>query len=176
MRAPVNHAVAAVNQPLVPQAHEYLAHGARILLVEGEAQPRPVAGAADHLELLEDRVARFLYEFPDAAHERFAAHVEAVFALGGEALLDHVLCRDAGVVGTREPLGGAAAHPLEADQHVLDDVVERVPHVQHVGDVGGRNHDHVRLAVGPGLEDARIEPPLVDDGLYGPGIVRHSLI
>ena len=100
---------------------------------EGEAQPRPVAGAADHLELLEDRVARFLDEFPDAAHERVAAHVEAVFALGGEALLDHVLRRDAGVVGTREPLGGAAAHPLEADQHVLDDVVERVSHVQHVG-------------------------------------------
>src|SRR2546428_651673 len=60
--APVDHPVAAVDQALLPQPHEDLAHGARVGRVQGEAGAAPVARAADHLELLEDGVARFAHE------------------------------------------------------------------------------------------------------------------
>src|SRR5712671_280525 len=105
--------MAAVDQPLVPQAHEHLAHGARVARVERKAEPGPVGRAADDLELLDDRVAGLFDEAPDFLDEALAAQVEPAFALLGEALLDDVLRRDAGVVGPRQPFGGPAAHPLE---------------------------------------------------------------
>jgi len=90
----------------------------------------------NHLELLDDRVPVFLTK-----HHTSSTNCSRPYPTGsclfGEALLDHVLRRDTGVIGPRQPLRGAAAHPLEADQHVLNDVVEGVADVQDVGDVGG---------------------------------------
>ncbi len=80
------------------------------------------------------------------------------------------------MIGPRQPLGGAAAHPLEADQHVLNDVVEGVADVQDVGDIRGRNDDDIRLGALARLKRAGLEPALIDAGFYGPRIVCHSLI
>jgi hypothetical protein len=61
------------------------------------------------------------------------------------------------VVGAGDPDGVATAHPLAADDDVLDGVVERVADVQRAGDVRGRDDDAERLArvVGLGVEEAR---------------------
>jgi hypothetical protein len=53
-----------------------------------------------------------------------------------------------------QPEHGLAAHPLEADQHVLQRVVQRMPDVQRAGDVRRRDHDRERLgphSVSPGI-------------------------
>jgi len=65
----------------------------------------------------------------------------AGLAFGGQLPLHHVLGGDAGVVGARHPEGVKAVHPFVADQDVLQGVVEGMAHVQHPGDVGGRNDD-----------------------------------
>src|SRR5207245_10239732 len=57
-RAPVDDVVVAVDQSLVVQAHEHLAHGARQPLVHGEAQARPVAGGTELLELTDRKSTR----------------------------------------------------------------------------------------------------------------------
>ena len=76
--------------------------------------------------------------------------------------LDHHLGRDAGMVGAGLPQHVAAAHALEAAQHVLQRVVERVPHVQRAGDVGRRNDDAIGRPPPPlrpaGAERLRVLP------------------
>src|SRR5437762_12594165 len=75
MRAPVDHAVPAIDQLLVPQPHECLAHCARVCLAQRETGAAPVDGAADHLELLENRVARLARERPQPLYELIASDV-----------------------------------------------------------------------------------------------------
>ena len=123
----MNHAVSTIDEPFVPQAHEHFPHGGDVFGVERKALPAPVTGAADDLELLDDGAAGLADVLPRAFDERFPTQVEARLPFGGEPFLDDILRRDAGVVRPRQPLGGAAAHPLEPDQHILDDVVQRVP-------------------------------------------------
>ena len=59
-----------------------------------------------------------------------------------------------------------AAHALEARQHVLQGVVERMAHMQRAGDVGRRNDDAIGLGVAPlgpaAAERARLLPGGVD--------------
>ena len=64
------------------------------------------------------------------------------------------------MVGAGLPEHVAAAHAVEADQRVLDRVVERVAHVQAAGDVGRRQHDAVgpRARVGDRREVAALLP------------------
>ncbi len=165
--APVDHPVATVDQTLVPQTHEHFPHRSRVRRVEREAGAAPVARAADHLELLQDGVPRLAHERPGPLDELLATEVDAGLALLREQPFDHVLRGDAGVIGARQPLCGTPAHPLEADQHVLDDVVEPVTHVQDGRDVGRRDHDDIRLMrrVGAGREHPAVEPPLVQPAL-----------
>ena len=85
---------------------------------------------------------RLLLPLPHLGEEGLAAHRAAVGAvLGGELALDHHLGRDAGMVGARLPEHVLAAHALEAAEHVLQRVVERVPHMQRAGDVRRRDDD-----------------------------------
>ena len=108
---------------------------------------------------------------PDALDERLAAEVEPGEPFLREQPLDHVLGRDAGVVGARNPERPPSPHPLEADQHVLHGVVEPVTHVQHRRDVGRRHHDDVGSAGARGREQAALLPPGVEGGLDGGRIV-----
>src|SRR2546422_608844 len=80
-RAPVDHSVAAVDQPLLPQRDEHFTHRAGIGLVEGETRPRPVARRADLPQLLEDGRTRCTDEVPHPGDEGLPAHVEPGFAL-----------------------------------------------------------------------------------------------
>ncbi len=96
--------------------------------------------------------------------------------------LDHHLGRDAGMIGARLPQHVRAAHALEAAQHVLQGIVQRMAHMQRAGDVGRRNDDRVRLGVGAlgpaGLEGAGLFPGLVNAAFdFGRliGLIDHSL-
>ena len=57
-----------------------------------------------------------------------------------------------------QPEGGIALHPLEADEDILQGVVQGVAHVQLAGDVGGRHDDGegLLLRVGHGVEAAAV--------------------
>ena len=97
---------------------------------------------------LRDRRARFLLPRPDALDELLAAEVVARRAFGLQLVLDDDLRRDAGVVGAELPQRVVAAHPVIADQHVHQRLLERVPHVQRAGDVGRRQLDAERRRAG----------------------------
>ncbi len=113
-RTPVDDVLAAIDQPLLVQAHEDFAHCPREIFVECEVGPRPVAARAERLQLVEDLTTRLMHEGPDSLHELFAAHIEARETFLREDLLHHVLRRNAGVVGARHPERATTTHPLEA--------------------------------------------------------------
>ena len=176
MGAPVNHPVSSVDQSLVPEPYEDLAHGIGVGRIERKAGAAPVAGAADNLELLENCVAGTAHELPDSRHECLASQVEACLAFGRELFFNDILGRDARMIRSRQPLGGPAAHPLEADQHVLHDVVQRVPDVKLGRDVRRWDDDDIRIALWPRLKHAGVKPTPVENWFYRPRIVCHSLI
>ena len=95
------------------------------------------ARAADGVELLQNGGAGLPDVLPDPLHERLAAEVEAGEALLGEQPLDHVLGGDAGVIGARQPEGAAAAHPLEAHQHILHVLLRPCPMCSTAVTLGG---------------------------------------
>ena len=174
-RAPVDDILAAIDEVVLVEPHEDLPDRPRQALVEGEAGPRPVAAASDRLELPENAVAGRFDVFPHAPHERFAAQIVPRPSLGGKAPLDDVLGGDAGVVGSRHPQRDPSLHPPPTDEHVLDRVVEAVPHVKDRGDVRRRDHDHVGIA--PLLDCARRRPEMAavlphaqDSGFDRPGV------
>ena len=112
-------------------------------------------------------------QFQTRLHELLAPELLARQVHPPEHALDHVLRRDAGVVGAADPERVAALHAPQADDHVLHRAVERVPHVQGAGDVGRRHGDHERLAgvVRLGGERARRLPAREHRRLDGGGVV-----
>ena len=148
VRAPVDDAVALVDQALFIQLAKRLTHGLRAALVHGEAAAVPVAGHAERLLLLDDAVAVLLFPRPDALQKRIAAKIVAGQALFlAQHLLDLDLRGNAGMVRAGHPQGGIALHALVAREDVLQRRVERVAHVQLAGDVRGRHDDGKRLFV-----------------------------
>src|SRR5678810_976440 len=110
-----------------PEAHEDLAHRGGEARVHREALADPVAGGPEALELADDGAARLLLPLPHPGDEGLAPEVLLGLALLLELPLDHVLRRDARVVGPRHPERVVAVHPLVTDQDVLERVVQRVP-------------------------------------------------
>ena len=155
-RAPVDEIAVAVDQPFLVEPDEHLAHRAREALVHREALARPVARHAETLQLHDDRAARRVAPLPGALDERLAPERLAVDALGGELALDDVLRRDAGVVGAGYPQHVVACHAPPATEHVLQRVVEGVPHVQRPRDVRRRDHHRERRLRGGRLRITRI--------------------
>ena len=148
-RAPVHHALAAVDQALLVEVHEHLLDAPGIVRVHGEAGAGPIAGGTERAQLLENDSAVGLLPLPDLGHQRLAPEVVAVLDLAGllEGLLDDVLSGDARVIGTRQPEHFLAVHTRLAGQDVLDGVVEDMAHGQHARDVGRRDDDGIG---GPG--------------------------
>src|SRR5688572_21240949 len=96
--------MAAIYEAFLVQSDERFAHRARQLGRQGVRRARPVAGAADRLELLEDSAASLAHEDLGALHEFHAADVEARLSLGvPDELLYDVLRGDSGVIGAGHP-------------------------------------------------------------------------
>ena len=153
-RAPVDHAVGAVEIPALVHLHEHEHDRLGVLVVHREALVVVVERAAELLELVDDRRARFLAPVPDAPHELLAPELLARQVHAREHALDDVLGRNARVVGAADPERLAALHAPQADDRVLHRAVERVAHVQRARDIGRRHGDHERLA---GVVRLRVE-------------------
>ena len=166
--APVDDAMAAVDQALFIETDEDLAHGAGAALVKGEALTRPVAGCAELFELTRDAGLVLVLPLPDSLEEFLAAEIVAREALlHAQSFLDLDLGGDARVVGAGDPKGVVALHSLVAHEHVLERFVQRVTHVQLSRDVGGRNDHGEMLGVilHVGGKVALVAPLLVDSVL-----------
>ncbi len=144
---PVHEARRSVDEPVLVEPHEGLAHCALHVGVEGELQPVPVRGAAEHLHLLDDPAAALLLPLPDTRQKRFTPEIVARLALALELTLDDGLRGDPGVVDPWLPEHVEPLHALVAHEHVLDRAEHRVPHVQRARDVRRRHRDDVRLAL-----------------------------
>ena len=144
-RAPVDDPLRPVDPPAVPEVDEEPHHRLDVGVVHREALAAVVERGTEAAELARDRPARLLEVAPDPLDERLAAEHLPRRPLLRELFLDHVLGRDAGVVVARLPERVEAAHPVPADQHVLERAVEGVAHVQRAGHVRRRHADHERV-------------------------------
>ena len=169
--APVDDALAAVDQAVVVPVAEHLAHGLGVVLVHGKALVIKVDGAAHTLDLLDDDAAVLVGPIPAGVDKLIAADLQAADALALELLVDLGLRGDTGVVGTEHPAGGPAAHAGHADDGILDGVVGGVTHVELAGHVGRRNGDSAVAHALTALVVAAVEPLLQDRRLVGRRIV-----
>ena len=97
------------------------------------------------------RASYSLLPLPDALDELFAAEIVPAFLFFfQQPPLDDRLRGDAGMIGAGHPQRVEALHPLEADQDVLQRVVQRVAQMQRAGDVRRRDDDRIGLAAGSG--------------------------
>ena len=102
-RTPVDDVSAAIDEPLLVQADEGLAHGDGEILVHGEVFALPVDRGAEALHLVEDGAAVVALPLPHALDKGLAAQLLARNSLGGQLPLHHHLRGNAGVVGSRQP-------------------------------------------------------------------------
>ena len=140
--------------------HEEPHYRAHVGLVHREPLALVVERAAEAPELAHDHAAVLVQPFPHARHERVAAELLPRRPLPAQLLLDDGLRRDARVVVAGLPERVEAAHPVPADERILQRPVERVAHVQGARHVRRRDGDHVRLAgrLGIGVEEAFLLP------------------
>ncbi len=162
---PVDHPVVAEEIALAIELDEHLEHRARVVVVHREALAAEVERGAEAQVLPRDRRAGLAPPLPQALEEQLAAELLARRALGRQQPLDHHLRRDARVVGAVDPERVAAAHAVQADQHVVDRAVQRVAHVQRARHVRRRDRDRVRLA---GIVRVRLERAVRRSSAAGP--------
>ena len=173
---PIDHAFAAIDQPLFVELDKDALDATAVFRVQRESFARPIARSAQFLELLDDDAAVLFLPCPDFLQEFFPAEVFAVLhdALLAQALLDDRLGGDAGVVGAGQPEDFVAFHARQPRQDVLNGVVEHVPQRQHAGDVGRRNDNRIgrlgRMRIGH--ETLPLQPILVPFLLNGLRFVR----
>ena len=169
--APVDDALAAVDQAVVVPVAEDLAHGAGELGAHRELLVREVDRAAHALDLGDNRAAVLARPVPAGVEELLAPDLKARDALALELLVHLGLRGDARVVRTQDPARGAAAHAAVADVGVLDGVVHRVAHVQDARHVGRRDDDGAVPHPLGALVAAGAHPALDELGLGGLGVV-----
>ena len=96
---------------------------------------------------MDDRSAVLLLPFPDALNKGLAPEILTALTLLAERLLDDVLSRDAGMVGTGEPKRILTLHTAPPDENILNRLVERMAHVKNTRHVRRRNYYGIALAV-----------------------------
>ena len=172
-RAPVDNIVAFVDQSFIIELHKDLAHRRRKPFVHGEAQARPVHGATQSPDLIQDAVAVVRAPFPDFFHKGFAAQIPAGLALFGQGPLHHVLGSDARVVRARHPEHVLALLAGVTAEHVDERQIQGVADMQGPGDVGRRNDDGIGLAgrVRVGREGFFLFPVLAPPGFHVMGLI-----
>ena len=180
-RAPIDHALTAVDVAAFVERDEGLEDGLRIASVQRMHLAVPVAGCAELAELVQDDATVLVAPLGCDLDELLAAEVMAGLAVVlTQVFFDARLRGDTGVVGAGQPEGGFAFLASAAHHDVLQRVVEQVAHVQHTGDVGRRDHDRERrtgridLAGEAASGDPAVIPLLFDPlGVVGLGNFGH---
>ena len=146
-RAPVDDPRAAVDQAVVVETDEGLAHRSDVGRVHGEPHPGPVGGDAQALVLGDDAGAVGPVPLLDELLEGGSAELLLGLTLLRQLPFDDVLGGDRRVVGPGQPEDFVAQHPAVAAVDVLDGAADGVAEVELAGDVGRREHD---AELGPG--------------------------
>ena len=147
MRVPVDQPLVAIDQPVIIEIDEDLAHSFNHLIVgvamlaHGEGQPRPVTACTKALELLDDLPPALFFPLPDFLDEFLAGKIGALFAVRVQLPLNDHLRRNASMICAWLPEDVLALHPRKTDQHVLQRIVQRMAHMQDAGDIGRRDDD-----------------------------------
>ena len=132
-------------------------HRPRVAFVHRVTLARPIAGAAEALQLLNDDSAVFVLPFEHALEKFFAAKIVATDAFVFlQPTFDRGLRADSGVIHPRQPKHFEALHPRASGENVLDAVIQNVAEGEHAGDVGRRHDDRERL-----LLRIRVRPEVV---------------
>ena len=164
---PVDEPLAPVDEAFGEEAEERGPHRGGADRVHREAGALEVAGAAEVLELRDDRRLVLVLPRLHAFDEALAAEILPAGAFAQQPLLDDGLRGDAGVVGAGHPQRVEALHPLAAGEHVLQRVVEGVSEMERRRHVGRRDQDRKRrLARVPhriGVKAPRVAPCRADD-------------
>ncbi len=175
-RAPVHDPVVPVNPAAFVQVDEEAQDGADVVVVHREALARVVERRTDLPKLAHDNPAVLLQPAPGALDERIPAELVPARPLREELALDDRVHGDRGVVVARLPEHVEAAHAMPPDEHVLRRRVQRMPHVQVPGHVGGRQRDRERLArrLGIGCDSGPRLPRSAASALRRPWGYRES--
>ena len=174
VRAPVDNALAAVDQPLLVEADEHLAHGLAAALVERKALALPVAGNAQLFELFLNAPAILFFPCPGALQKCLAADLLFCNALLPHGFHNLCLRRNGRVVRAGHPKGVIPLHTAPANQDVLQRFVECMAHMQLASDIR-RRHDNGIWFLGfvpVGVEIAALHPKRIDTVLHLAGVVR----
>ena len=117
---PVHQPLAAIDQAFLVEANKSFQHRRAQAIVQRKAFPSPVTGDAHAFLLRGDAAMIFRFPTPHLFDKTLAAQIMPGDALFVQHAFHYILGGDAGVIRSRHPERGAAAHPVVADQHVLD--------------------------------------------------------
>ena len=123
-RVPIHQTLAAVDQAVFIEPHEYFDDGAGKPLVHGEPFALPIHGRTHAPNLLRDVAAGFLLPLPYLVDEGVAANVLQGNALRRQLTFHHHLRGDLRVVDAGLPERAAAIHALIANQRIHQRVLE----------------------------------------------------
>ena len=170
---PVDDVFAAVDEPVAVQLDKNLAHGTGKAFVHGEAQARPVHGAAHGINLVEDAVAVFLAPGPYALDKFLSSQILTALAFLGQGTFHDILGGDAGMIRSRHPEHIAPLLAVMAAERVNERQIEGMTYMQGTGDVRRGNDNRIRIAWGIriGCEGFFVPPMLAPFRLDAMGIV-----
>ena len=147
--APVDHPLATVNESLSVEINEDFLHLAGIGLIHGESLARPVAGATELLQLVDDDATMLLLPVPDFLEKGFAAQIVAgLLLLLAELPLHDGLRGDTRMVGAGKPENLMAGLAGATGQNILERVIEHMAQGQDTGDIRRRNDQRVGRSQG----------------------------
>ena len=171
LRIPVHHPQSAVHKAFLVQIDEHIKHRFAQIGLHRETRAIPIAARAQLLQLLKDHAAVLLLPRKGVLKEFFAADRTFPYALFRQQTHHFRFRGNAGVIGPGHPARVLAQHARAAHEHILDRVVQHVPHVQHAGNIRRRDHDSVWFAIiGHTAEVALLHPVLVPLALALRGI------
>ena len=162
-RAPVDDPIRAVDPAALVEVDEPAHDGAVVALIHREPRAPVVERGAELAELAHDRAAVALEPLLDVGVEAVAAEVALAPTLLRERAADRSPGRDARMVVAGLEKRVEAAHPVPADERVLERELQAVADRQRAGDVRRRVHDDERLSrrVGVGAVEALLLPGLL---------------
>ena len=141
LRAPVDDAVAAVDQALVIELDKHLQYRVGAALVHGESLTAPIAGRSQAAQLTLDASTVFRLPLPGTLEEALAAQILFGQTFLGHSLDDLDLGGDGRMVRAGQPKGIIPQHAVVAHEDIGHGVIHSVTHVQLAGDVGRGHHD-----------------------------------